>query len=114
MIRVKRAYSPPAADDGTRLLVDRLWPRGIRKQDLQLDAWLKEIAPSEDLRKWFGHDPARWEGFLARYYSELDGKQETLELIRAAARLGNVTLLYSARDEEHNNAVALRAYLEKS
>ena len=114
MIRVKRAYSPPAADDGIRLLVDRLWPRGIKKQDLQMDGWPKEIAPSEDLRKWFGHDPARWEGFLARYHSELDGKQETLEPIRAAARLGNVTLLYGARDEEHNNAVALRAYLEKS
>lgn len=79
-----------------------------------MDDWLKEVAPSEELRKWFGHDPARWQGFLARYHSELDGRQEALEPIRAAMRAGTVTLLFSARDEEHNNAVALRAYLEKS
>jgi uncharacterized protein YeaO (DUF488 family) len=114
MIRVTRAYSPPAADDGARFLVDRLWPRGLKKQDLRIDGWLKEVAPSADLRKWFGHDPERWEEFQVRYFSELDGKPEALEPIREAARQGNVTLLYGARDQEHNNAVALRAYLEKS
>jgi uncharacterized protein YeaO (DUF488 family) len=114
MIRVKRTYSPASADDGARFLVDRLWPRGIRKQDLAIDAWLQEIAPSGELRKWFGHDPARWEEFVARYHSELDGKQAELEQIRTAAHLGNVMLVYGARDEEHNNAVALRAYLVES
>jgi len=114
MIRVRRAYSPPAANEGIRFLVDGLWPRGIKKQDLQIDGWLKEVAPSADLRRWFGHDPERWEEFQNRYFSELDSKPDTLEPIRKAARLGNVTLLYGARDSEHNNAVALQAYLEKS
>ena len=113
MIRVRRAYSPPAADEGLRFLVDRLWPRAIKKQNLQIDGWLKEAAPSADLRRWFGHDPDRWGEFQSRYSSELDGKQDVLEPIQKAARLGNVTLLYGARDTEHNNAVALRAYLEK-
>jgi uncharacterized protein YeaO (DUF488 family) len=113
MIRVKRAYSPAATDDGARYLVDRLWPRGIKKEDLPLDGWLKEAAPSDDLRKWFGHDPARWQEFQSRYFSELDSKPEALRPIWEAVRLRNVTLLYSARDEEHNNAVALKAYLEK-
>ena len=114
MIRVKRVYAPPAPDDGPRFLVDRLWPRGIKKQDLQIDAWLKDAAPSAELRKWSHHDPDRWDEFKVRYFSELEGKPEALEPIRAAARLGNVTLVYAARDEECNNAVALREYLEKS
>jgi len=114
MIRVRRAYSPPAADEGLRFLVDRLWPRGIKKQDLQIDGWLREAAPSAELRRWFGHDPDRWKEFQDRYFSELDTRPEALEPIREASRLGNVTLLYGARDTEHNNAVALRAYLEKS
>jgi uncharacterized protein YeaO (DUF488 family) len=113
MIRVKRAYSPPAADDGLRFLVDRLWPRGVKRQDLQIDGWLKEAAPSEGLRQWFGHDPDRWEEFRARYFSELDGRPDELRPIREAARLGIVTLVYGARDEEHNNAVALKAYLDE-
>ncbi|HNS51852.1 MAG TPA: DUF488 family protein [Anaerolineae bacterium] len=114
MIRVKRAYAPPAAEDGSRFLVDGLWPRGIKKEDLQIDGWPKGVAPSAGLRTWFGHDPTRWESFLARYSSELEEKQEALEPIRAAARLGNVTLVYGARDEEHNNAVALKTYLEQT
>lgn len=114
MIRIKRAYAPPEPDDGRRFLVDRLWPRGIKKENLQIDGWLKDVAPSTDLRKWFGHDPDRWDEFKARYLSELEDKQDALEPIRAAARQGNVTLVYTAHDEEHNNAVALREYLEKS
>jgi uncharacterized protein YeaO (DUF488 family) len=114
MIQAKRVYGPPAADDGVRFLVDRLWPRGIKKQELQIDGWLREAAPSAELRRWFGHDPDRWEEFQVRYFSELDGKPQVLEPIREAALRGNVTLLYGARDQEHNNAVALRAYLEKA
>jgi uncharacterized protein YeaO (DUF488 family) len=114
MIHIKRAYSPAAADDGARFLIDRLWPRGIKKEDLPLDGWLKEVAPSDALRKWFGHDPARWEEFQRRYYSELDGKAEALQPIREAALRRNVTLVYSARDQEHNDAVALKAYLDRT
>jgi uncharacterized protein YeaO (DUF488 family) len=114
MIYIKRAYSPAAADDGARFLIDRLWPRGIKKEDLPLDGWLKEVAPSDALRKWFGHDPARWEEFQRRYYSELDAKAEALRPIREAALRRNVTLVYGARDQEHNDAVALKAYLERS
>ena len=114
MIAVKRAYAPPAAEDGTRFLVDGLWPRGVKKETLRIEAWLKEVAPSAALRAWFGHDPARWETFLTRYFAELKEKDQALEPIRAAARKGRVTLVYGARDEEHNNAVALKAYLDKS
>lgn len=113
MIKVKRTYDPPESDDDVRFLVDRLWPRGVKKEDLQLDRWLKDVAPSDDLRRWFGHDPAKWEEFQRRYFAELDGKAQALRPIRDAARQGNFTLLYSARDVEHNNAVALRAYLER-
>ena len=113
MIAIKRAYVPAAADDGTRFLVDGLWPRGIKKEDLRIDGWLKDVAPSAALRNWFGHDPARWDGFVERYFAELKDKEQALEPIRAAARRGKVTLVYGARDEEHNQAVALKAYLEK-
>jgi uncharacterized protein YeaO (DUF488 family) len=113
MVRVKRAYDPPEPGDGARFLVDRLWPRGIKKEDLELDGWLKEIAPSKELRKWFGHDPARWQEFEQRYAAELDENNEALEPIRRAAQRGDVTLVYSARDTEHNNAVALKEYLER-
>jgi uncharacterized protein YeaO (DUF488 family) len=113
MIQLKRAYDAPAEADGTRFLVDRLWPRGIKKEDLRIDGWLKEVAPSDDLRKWFGHDPDRWEGFQERYAKELDEKSDALEPIREAARQGDVTLVFAARDTEHNNAVALKAYLEE-
>jgi len=113
MIQAKRAYDPPAKGDGARFLVDRLWPRGIKKEELKIDGWLKEVAPSDDLRKWFDHDPDRWEEFRARYAKELDEKPEALDPIREAARQGDITLIFAAKDTEHNNAVALKAYLEE-
>lgn len=112
MIQVKRVYDPYSPDDGARFLVDRLWPRGLKKEALRLDGWLKDAAPSDALRRWFGHDPARWDEFRRRYFAELDSKPEAWQPILQAARQGNVTLLYSARDVEHNNAVALKSYLE--
>jgi uncharacterized protein YeaO (DUF488 family) len=113
MIQIKRAYDPAAPDDGVRYLVDRLWPRGVRKDSLQVDAWLKEVAPSDDLRKWFGHDSERWEEFQKRYFAELDAHPAAWQPLIDAARKSNVTLLYSARDTEHNNAQALKTYLER-
>lgn len=112
MIWVKRVYEPPAPEDGKRFLVDRLWPRGIKKEGLQLDAWLKEVSPSDELRRWFGHDPEQWEEFQRRYFAELDARPEAWWLLLEAARQGNVTLLFSAKDTEHNNAVALQRYLQ--
>ena len=111
MIQIKRAYDKPDNDDGVRILVDRLWPRGIKKEGLKLDYWLKEVAPSDELRKWFGHDPEKWAEFRRRYSGELEQNPEQLKPIRDAAEQGTVTLIYSAKDEEHNNAVALKAYL---
>lgn len=111
-IRVKRVYDPPAPDDGKRFLVDRLWPRGLKKEALQLDGWLKEVAPSDGLRKWFGHDPAKWEEFQRRYFAELEARPEAWQPLLEEARKGTVTLLFSARDEQHNNAVALKIFLE--
>ena len=111
MIRVKRVYEPSAPNDGACFLVDRLWPRGMKREALQLDGWLKEVAPSDALRRWFGHDPKKWEEFRRRYLVELDGRPEAWRPILEAARRGNVTLLYGARDTEHNNAVALSDYL---
>lgn len=110
-IRLKRAYEAPAADDGVRILVDRLWPRGVRKADAALDRWAKDLAPSTELRKWFGHDPARWEEFRRRYAHELEGNAEALGQLRALARKGRVTLVYSAHDEAHNDAVVLKDVL---
>lgn len=110
-IKLKRAYDPPSADDGTRILVDRLWPRGLAKSDAALDLWEKELAPSAELRQWFGHDPARWEEFQRRYAEEIRAHTEALDRIRALARKGTVTLVYAARDELHNDAVALRQTL---
>jgi uncharacterized protein YeaO (DUF488 family) len=112
MIRVKRVYEPPEAADGRRFLVERLWPRGLRKAALPLDGWLKDVAPSAELRRWFGHDPARWPEFRRRYAAELDADPEAWRPLLAADRQGTVTLLFSARDTEHNNAVALKDYLE--
>jgi uncharacterized protein YeaO (DUF488 family) len=112
-IGVKRAYEAPASSDGARVLVDRLWPRGLAREGGQLDAWLKEIAPSTELRKWFAHDPEKWPEFKRRYFEELDGREPALQDLLARARVGQVTLLYGAKDEQHNNAVALREYLEK-
>jgi len=113
MIRAKRVYEPPGADEGTRFLVERLWPRGMRKESLHMEGWLKDVAPSDALRRWFGHDPAKWIEFRDRYFAELDGEPDAIQPIVEAARRGNVTLLYSAHDTEHNNAVALKEYLSK-
>jgi uncharacterized protein YeaO (DUF488 family) len=112
MIRVKRVYEPSGPGDGTRILVERLWPRGVRKDELALDAWLKEVAPSTELRRWFGHDPTRWVEFQRRYAAELSAHPDARDTIQRAAAKGVVTLLFSARDVVHNNAVALKSYLE--
>ena len=110
-IRLKRTTEAAESSDGARFLVDRLWPRGTRKESLRLDAWLKDVAPSTELRKWFSHDPAKWEEFQRRYFAELDASTEALEPLLAAVRKGTVTLLYSSRNTQHNQAVVLRAYL---
>lgn len=110
-LRIKRAYVSPTPDDGTRVLIDRLWPRGIKKEDLAIDQWNKELAPSTALRQWFAHDPALWDEFERRYAAELEPHAEPLDALRALARKGTVTLVYGAHDEAHNNAVALRALL---
>lgn len=112
-IRLKRTNEAAESDDGVRFLVDRLWPRGIRKESLPMDAWLKDVAPSTELRKWFAHDPAKWPAFEKKYFAELDAHPEALEPLRAAVRKGRVTLLFSAHDGEHNQAVALKAYLTR-
>jgi uncharacterized protein YeaO (DUF488 family) len=107
-VRLKRAYEPPEKTDGTRILVDRLWPRGVSKEEAKLDEWIKEIAPSSELRTWFGHDPRRWDEFRKRYRTELAEHSETLKDLRRRAREGPITLVYSARDEIHNDAIVLR------
>ena len=113
-IRLKRIYDPAARNDGLRVLVDRLWPRGVKKEDAELDHWFRELAPSDDLRKWYGHDPEKWEAFRERYMAELDEKQdrEAIETLAEAADGGRVTLLFAAKDEAHNNAVVLKHYLQ--
>jgi uncharacterized protein YeaO (DUF488 family) len=110
-VKLKRAYERPTAGDGTRVLIDRLWPRGVKRADAAIDQWAKDIAPSAALRKWFGHDPARWREFRSRYAVEVQEHAEQLDGLRALARQGPITLVYSAHDEVHNNAVALRAFL---
>lgn len=110
-INVKRAYEAPATDDGTRILVDRLWPRGLRKTDAAIDRWMKDIAPSTELRKWFGHDPARWQKFRQRYADEIQKSPEELNELRTCARAGPITLVFAAHDETRNNAVVLRDIL---
>jgi uncharacterized protein YeaO (DUF488 family) len=112
-VYLKRAYEPSAPGDGQRFLVERLWPRGVRRAELRLDAWLKEVAPSPELRRWFSHDPAKWSGFKRRYFDELRGREAALAPLREAARRGAITLVYGARDTEHNAAVALREYLAR-
>ncbi len=107
-IHIKRAYETPSLHDGTRVLVDRLWPRGLKKTDAAISQWMKEIAPSAELRKWFGHDPKRWEEFRRRYESELETKGELLRELKELAKNGPVTLIYSAHDEAHNQAIVLR------
>lgn len=111
MIRLKRAYDESSKQDGLRILVERLWPRGVRKEQAAIDLWLKELAPSTELRKWFGHDPEKWDEFRTRYRRELDAHPDAWQPIVSAARKGPVTLVYSSHDTEHNNAVALQEYL---
>jgi uncharacterized protein YeaO (DUF488 family) len=110
-IRLKRAYEPASPEDGVRILVDRLWPRGLNKSEAAIDRWLKEVAPSNELRRWFGHDPSRWDEFRRRYEAELSHRAELLSELREMARKGPLTLVYGARDEVHNQAVALRDIL---
>ncbi|MGX5729530.1 DUF488 domain-containing protein [Pseudoxanthomonas beigongshangi] len=111
-LRIKRAYEPASRTDGKRILVDRLWPRGVSKEKLDAE-WMKAVAPSAELRTWYGHVPARWDGFRQRYFAELDAQPEVLAPLREALRHGRVTLVYGARDPEHNQAVALAEYLKK-
>jgi len=110
-LRTKRVYEPASADDGQRILVDRIWPRGLSKKDAAVDEWLKDVAPSTGLRKWFGHDPARWAEFCRRYRAELDASPTAVAELRGLLSRGKVTLVYGARDSEHNQAVALASYL---
>jgi uncharacterized protein YeaO (DUF488 family) len=112
-IALKRAYDPPAEGDGHRILVDRVWPRGITKAELRIDAWRKDLAPSDGLRTWFGHDPAKWNAFRERYGDEIARHEDALEPLIEMARAGHVTLVFGARDTEHNNAVALKEQLER-
>jgi uncharacterized protein YeaO (DUF488 family) len=112
MIRLKRAYDPPARGDGRRFLVERLWPRGVRKEDLHVEAWLKDVAPSTELRRWFAHDVERWDDFRRRYTEELRANPEAWAALLDAARRGTVTLVYAARDVDHNSAIVLRTFLD--
>lgn len=111
-IKLKRAYEPAHTDDGMRYLVERLWPRGLGKEKLRLDGWLRDVAPSTELRRWFSHDPAKWEDFRRRYWRELDRRPEAWAPLLDTARQQDITLVFSSHDEEHNNAVALKDYLD--
>ncbi len=113
IIQIKRAYDPPKSSDGTRILVDRLWPRGLTKEKLKLDRWMKEIAPSNQLRKWIHGDPSKWDEFEQRYFKELAAHADLVAELRALGRSGTLTLVYAARDETRNNALALKRYLER-
>ena len=110
-VRLKRAYEPPAASDGYRVLIDRLWPRGVSREEVRLNEWARELAPSAELRRWFGHDPARFTEFRRRYTDELAGQVEKLRELRRRARHGTLTLVYAAHDKEHNDAVVLAQIL---
>lgn len=112
-IQVKRIYDAPSTSDGVRILVDRLWPRGIKKGDAKIDLWLKDIAPSTTLRKWYAHDPEKWTEFQKKYGKELEDKSELLEKIVKELKKGSVTLLYSSKETERNNAVCLKNYLDE-
>lgn len=113
MIRIKRAYDTPETSDRTRFLVDHLWPRGLKKEALKVKSWIREVSPSNELRHWFGHEPAKWNEFQRRYFAELDHKPDAWQPLLEAAQQGDITLVFGARDTEHNNAVALKSYLEK-
>jgi len=111
MLQIKRAYDPPSSEDGYRVLVDRLWPRGLKRETARIDLWLKDIAPSDQLRRWFGHDPKRWETFNTRYREELAAQEPIARELARRARKTRVTLLYAAKDPQHNNAVVLKSFL---
>ena len=113
MVKIKRVYDHPEKGDGNRVLVDRLWPRGVKKEDAGLDLWLKDIAPSNGLRRWFSHDPSKWQEFKERYRKELDSSQKIIEDLRKESRRGTVTLLFAAKDTERNNAVVLKEMIEE-
>ena len=112
-ITIKRVYEKPTKEDGKRILIDRLWPRGLTKEKAKIDLWLKDIAPSTELRKWFGHDPAKWDEFKKRYVVEIKKNTPVLSQLEGELKKGKVTLVYAAKDEEHNDAVVLKEYLEK-
>lgn len=112
MILTKRAYDPPQPGDGLRILVDRLWPRGIKKEDLSMDDWIRDISPSDQLRRWFAHKPERWPQFVKKYFQELEENKSCWEQLLAKAKDHRMTLLYGAKDTEHNNAIALKQYLD--
>jgi len=112
-IRIKRVYDAPEKSDGTRVLIDRIWPRGVSKDEAAIDEWLKDVAPSTELRKWFGHSPERWDEFRRRYEAELAENEEAFERLVELCRKGDVTLVYAARDEAHNNAVVLKGLIER-
>jgi len=113
MVKLKRVYEAPAKEDGTRILVDRLWPRGLTKEKAKVDLWLKEVAPSTELRKWFAHDPAKWHEFQTRYKAELKNNPEQVALLKKEVAKGPATLLYGAKDEQHNEAIVLQQLLNK-
>jgi uncharacterized protein YeaO (DUF488 family) len=113
MIKLKRAYEKHARADGERILVERLWPRGLTKLQAKIDLWLKDVAPSTELRRWFGHDPQKWNEFRQRYQKELKQKDELIKLLKRKAKVGTITLIYAARDEEHNGALVLKQFLQK-
>ena len=113
VIKLRRAYDEASPDDGTRFLIDRLWPRGVKKEALEIRAWIKDVAPSTELRQWFGHDPEKWDSFQQRYRAELARNSAAWQPILDEARSGSVTLVYSAKDQEHNDAVVLKAWLDE-
>ena len=114
MIKTRRIYDKPDADDGFRILVDRIWPRGLKKNDVKIDLWQKDIGPSSALRKWFNHDQRKWNEFKRRYYEELKNRKEIVKLFLEKAEQGTITLLYSSKEEKYNNAIALKEYLQSN
>ncbi len=113
-VRIKRIYEEPADDDGFRVFIDRLWPRGLKKEQVRFDRWLKDVAPSTELRRWFGHDPAKWQEFKTRYFRELDAQSEAVAELVALSEAQTVTLLFGAKAERYSNAAALQEYLSSS
>ena len=114
MLKVKRLYDEKSTQDGMRILVDRVWPHGVKKEDFDYDEWYKELAPSTELRKWFDHDPEKWDDFKKKYFKELKKQDKLLEEIKGKSDGHNVTLIYGAKDEEHNQAIVIKEYIEKS